>query len=511
MDLTEIISNINEVSAGFGGNQVTIDDWNSAVRACVVPPATQAKYEEQRKQIDNSNASEVKNEVAQATRISDDSTNGFTLIKTSSGAVLPDIKDNTNELTREQLKSGFCCIKNNIKEDTSKPISPEDIIFQKVDNGVQASTEALVGEVKEEHKAITQMKNARAAYKDEKVISAKEEALVNDKKCNKQANDETLYYKDKFSTKEGDITITTILKQADWDGYFCGDVEKDLDSLKSLVSRFISKNYGGFKNIRRIVVRDYRLIINNSSCIIPKLSKSCYKCLPVDSHNYIKNGALAQCFDWHYLVKMENLGVLDFDSGDFLHDWVLPDLGWGGASGTNIYKALFYNIKCLREVTIMGETVTREDFENMLKQEKETGEVKGFSILDSLSRKARMKKIYRDTVSQDNEGFFTKLFAGKSPDLITPMDTLREWQWSTVKNYATNRGSKGFIRYSIGTVSRVAFALAVTPLTWAPRIVKGVSTMVRDIFKEATTPITDEEVGIDGVTTPVTDEEVDID
>lgn len=496
MDLTGIIDKINEVSAELDGKKVSVNDWNSVVKACVVDNTTQAQYKEQRKQIDNSNSLEVNREVAEATKFSDSSSDDSSYIKTTGGSVLPDIQNQNNKPSDDEIKAGYCYTNITQPSNQSETISEDDIIFQQADNGIKGLVEKQLDELEhetepEKQKVARQMNKVNQAYKDKDVSASREEAMKNSNKCNKQAESKVLYQKDFFTSGDENIKFTSAFVPVDWTGYFCGDVEKDLDALRSQVSRFISRNCGGFKNIRRIVVRDHRLIINNKSCFIPKLSNECLLNLPLDARSYMTDGALATFFDWHYISKMPNLGVVDFDSADFVLDWVLPDIGWGGAIGIDIYKGFFYNNNNLREVIISDESVSRSDLDRLIKEEQETGTVESTPIVERISRKAKWKKVYRDTVSQDNSGFWNKAFAGKAPNIIGTADAWREWQWGTVKNFATNRGNKGFFRYAFGTVGRVGLALAVTPLTFAPRLIKGVGSMIKGVFKEATTAISD--------------------
>ena len=497
-----------DINEALGQIGVSYEDWDSIVKACVVDNTTQAQYEEQRKQIVNSNSLEVNREVAEATKFSDSTSDDSSYIRTSSGNVLPDIQSLNNKPSDDEVKAGYCYT--SIKPPSKiisfpsrniQPVSKDDVIFQQVDNGVQDLVTDTLNNLKDEpvkQKAILQMNNVNRAYRDKDVNTARTEAMQNSNKCNKQAESKVLYCQDSFTSCGEDVKFTSAVIPVDWDSYFCGDVEKDLDALRSQVSRFISRNCGGFKNIRRIVVRDHRLIINNKSCFIPKLSKECLLNLPLDAQSYMTAGALAPFFDWHYISKMPNLGVVDFDSADFVLDWVLPDLGWGGAEGVDIYKCFFYNSDSLREVIISDESVSRSNLNNLIKEEQETGTVESTPIVERVSRKAKWKKVYRDTVSNDNSDFWNKAFAGKAPNIIGTADAWREWQWGTVKNFATNRGDKGFFRYAFGTVGRVGLALAVTPLTFAPRLIKGVGSMLKGVFKEATTAISDEEMYDDG-------------
>lgn len=504
MDVNIVLNQLNEVLAEEGESKVSSEDWDFMVNACVVNNATKVKREEQRQQISHYNESEVKNEVANATKVKEDFTGETPVIKTSSGVALPDILE--SKPSKDELKSGYCCSNSEkiVKFPDGEPISKDDVIFREVDESVQNTVKNTEAEVRSEYDKKQNMKSVtnrvNKAYKDSDVQKARREAMQNPNKCSKQAEDKTVYIPDFFVSNGEEVKFKTSAVQVDWNGYFCGDVAKDMDTLSSLVSRFVSKNYGGFKNIRRIVVRDERIIINNKNCIIPKLDDSCASNTPNDSADYIKNGAIASFFDWYYISKMTNLGVLDFDSEDLVLDKVMPDLGWGGVSGTDAYKGLFCSNDNLRKVIISGESVSRQELADMIKEEQKNGTVSSKSIVGKLNKKARWKKIYRDTVDTDNGGFWNKLFAGKAPNIIGTADAWREWQWSTVKNFANNRGNKGVLKFGFGTVGRVALALAVTPITLAPRLVKGVGTIIKDVFKSATTAISDEEIhGIDGL------------
>lgn len=485
----------SRISSALGGN-MSFEDYDAIVNMYWYDDSTKAKYEEQRTVLDNSNKAEVNQYTSNPNSTKDE--DGLSVINTGAGNVIPNMQDGDKKPSESEIKAGYCYSVPKSSNVIQFPVKKDDVVFNAVDKGVQDLVQQTEAEAKEQDsekkKFFSSMNNVNKAYRDEGVVSAKDEALNNPNKCNKQADSKVLYHQDSFTSKGEAVNFTSAAIQTDWMGYFSGDVEKDLDSLRGLVSRFISKNYGGFKNIRRIVVRDHRLIINNKSCYIPKLSKECLLSLPLDAQSYLRAGALAQFFDWGYISKMPNLGVIDIDSADFILDWVLPDLGWGGATGVDIYKAFFYNVTNLRELIIKDEVISRSDLANLVKEQKETGTTKSSPILETMSRKAKWKKTYRDTIDKGNTNFWNKAFDGKAPNIIGTADAWREWQWGTVKNFATNRGDKGFLRYSFGTIGRAGFALAITPLTFAPRLIKGLSTMLVGVFREATTAISDEDI-----------------
>lgn len=393
---------------------ITEEEWSDMKSMFLVSPEVANQYQSKRDNLASSVDNQVKDELNGV---------GFNqeeYISTKQGTVLP-FKSNEN-LDKESVKSGFNVV-NNLRN-----------------NGVpvEAGTPIFKG----------------GTYKDETVVRARNDSMLNDKKCVTQMDSECDYKSRKFTSegKTKDYSVHT--DSVNWNGYFTGDCERDFDSLRLLVSTYINKRYG-FNNIRTIVVRDSTLIINDSLCF-PKLDRTVLESLPADCKDYFLNGSIATFFDWGNLSRLSNLRVLDFDSQVFVNDWVLPDLGWGGALDNKIYKAIFYNSR-IERLIIGRQVITRKELNEIEKSRK-------------IEQKARWKAIHNEIIANDKKAF---------KGLYKSADDWRKWQWGTVKKFATNRGKKGFLKYSFGIIGRVGLALAVTPITYSPRLVRSLVSTVK--------------------------------
>lgn len=327
-----------------------------------------------------------------------------------------------------------------------------------------------------------------SAYRDKEVKKAFGDFMDDEKACSKQANDRSYYQECVYDTADGTASFKLMTEKVDWKNKFSGtDTEADLNMLRNLISRFVSRNYGGFSNIRKIYIRDCVLIINDV-CVYPDIQNLDTTVFPVDAESYLKNGSIGVFFDWGYLSKMTSLRILDVDSIDFFLSYIAPDLRCGGKSVEDVAKFVFKQTN-LSNLYVAGVLYTEESLSNTAGAEANSSPSKmkaGFF--------SRCKALYRDATSKDNKSFWDLAFGGKAPAVCSTMDKWREWQWSTVSNYATNRGDKGFLRYCGGCVARAAFAIAVTPLTLAPRAVKGIFSGIKGAWKAATTAVTDEDM-----------------
>lgn len=271
-----------------------------------------------------------------------------------------------------------------------------------------------------------------------------------------QADDTSTYRPHTTSSQGRNIDYQVELDAVNYDGYMQGDTEKDLDSVRFLISNYIRKKYG-FTNIKSIIIRDGSLIINNKLCI-PKLSRKVLETLPLDCKDYVVNGSIGYLFDFYNLTMMSNLTLLDIDSLEFTNNYILPDLGWGNSSKP--FDVLLKNTKA-KTIIIAGETATKDVGVSPEAQSR-------------IERKARLKQIHQKIVEDDKNLFKGFYKAG---------DDWRKWQWQTVSKFANNRGKKGFLKYSFGLVGRIGLALAVTPLTYAPRGVRAICSTLQYAYE----------------------------
>lgn len=495
MNNPSFFSKLNEA---LGGKSISQERWNEITSSYSLSSQEIEAREASRKNIEEYGEREAKAEVDNAVKknVVNDIPFSTPVIETSSGSVIPDVTG----VDESSIISGFTCAKDS--KDTKPANSPlvesTDTIFE----DISFKSELMTKEIEEECKrdqalnfSCKQHSSSNTAYRGTKVKDTTEGAMKDSKKCSKQAESNVIYCKDSCTVNGDILNFKSSIKKVEWGKYFGSDPNRNMANLKMLVTKFIEQSCGSLDNIKNIIVRDNRMILNGTLCPMPKMSKDCIDKLPEIYRDYFTSGAIAPFFDWHKLSKMKKLINLDFDSFDFVEGDVLPDMGWGGAIDLDAPKAFFSNCKSLMRLTIADSYITRDELLKSLEDEKKGKIVLPSLFTKKLNRRSRFKQIYRDTVSKDNT-LTNRLFAGKAPNLIGAMDTWRDWQWSTVKGYANNRGNKGFLHYACGTVARVGFAAAITPITFVPRAIKGVANILKGWLSDATTSVTDNELGL---------------
>lgn len=236
------------------------------------------------------------------------------------------------------------------------------------------------------------------------------------------------------------------------------DMEENMDRLSDAITFEVVKN---FPKVHSIAVSSNYLIINNT-CFTPNIANTEAK-FPLDSRTYIQNGCIAPLINWRKLLKhsRNTCITLSFDSTEFYLTYVGDSLGLGRKIGVSSMFKLLHNLDTFY---LEGEDVSKEDLNSP----------KSAPIKKKLATKKRNFKImdgYRLDVCKGTQGF-------------------QDFTFKSLKDYATNRGNKGFIRYAFGTVARFGFAVVGGTLNAGSHLVRGA---YRGI-KSALTPVEDEDI-----------------
>ena len=237
-----------------------------------------------------------------------------------------------------------------------------------------------------------------------------------------------------------------------------GDVEGNMKLLSDTITYQIIKN---FPKVHSIAVCDNYLLINDT-CFTPNIVNTDAK-FPLDSHVYLKNSMIAPFVDWNKLLKhaSSTCGIISFDSSEFYVIYVGDSLGLGRSIGVS---TMFKKVSALDTFYLEGETVTREKLNHP-----ESSKVK--KKLASRKRNINILDGYQLNVCSGTQSF-------------------QNWSFDNLKSYATSRGNKGFIRYSLGTIARAGMATGAGILNLGTHLVRGTFNTI----KSAITGLNDEDL-----------------
>lgn len=282
-----------------------------------------------------------------------------------------------------------------------------------------------------------------------------------------------LYSKNSCTSNGESINYKVARKAVNWGALIKANTRSQEEAIEDFISRitnFVRDSYGGWNRITEIIVRDQHLIINRSSMqpvLDPKTVDTAT--FPMDSIDYIRDGAIAAFFNWGMLKYMKNLMLLDVDDLGFYEVNIGGRLKCGRRIGVS---TLFDLCKNLETLILAGSVVTREGL-----NAPEATEVK--------KKLATHKRFH--------------LFAdGYKLNILENTSSLASWTFGNMKTYATNRGNKNLFVYCGGVLARASLAGAAGILSLGTHLIGGIAGTI----KEAMTPITPEEAGLDKPTKP---------
>lgn len=241
-----------------------------------------------------------------------------------------------------------------------------------------------------------------------------------------------------------------------------GDLEGNYRSLCHLITIEVLRN---FPNAHTIAVCDNALIINGT-CFQPNIQDNDVR-FPLDSIQYIKNGCIAPFFDWSSCIKTykRTLKVLSFDDSTFYTTYVADSIGVGRRIGVSTAFRIFPE---LEELYIGDESINREEL--------------------NTPKSAEIKKKVATTKR------FSNLYDGYQLNVCGATRSFQNFGINSLKNYATNRGNKGFIRYAFGTTARLGLATVGVATNFATHTVRAIGRLIKDVVKDSTTPIEDSDI-----------------
>lgn len=254
----------------------------------------------------------------------------------------------------------------------------------------------------------------------------------------------------------------------DWGKELCEspeNVDANFNLIRRKVTGAINQRYGGCRRMTIIAIYDGQLIINGVM-YAPSIEPKYLSRLPLDTADYFKDGRMAYFYDFSSLRHMGSLYSFECDDKAFFVTNIGADLKLGLRIGVS---SLFKVCPALEILTIGGESINRDDLHNE----------KSVDIKESLNREKRQ----------------IHLFNGLKHDICGGTQGIQDFFFSSVKNYAINRGDKGFCRYALGTVVRGTAAAAATVVNVGSHLLAGVFGIAKQVFKDGMTPVQSEDLG----------------
>lgn len=338
---------------------------------------------------------------------------------------------------------------NNVEE-FNKAVSEEDVANTFKSDESQDNDEINLKLLENMMKAFPRNKSMEKEYRKSASKSS----------TNNVAESKILYGRDKLNFGDKVVDFKRVGIKVDWGSQFKDDNRGfNLQMLTHQITNDICKYFGGWSRVRKIYVYDNQLIINDV-CYMPKLMSDEVSKFPFDTIDYIKNGCLAPMFDWGKLSSMKNLSLLVFDDVGFVTSVVADGLGLGRKFGVSSLFRVCYN---LIELYIGDDHVTREDL-----NKPESTEIK-----KSVAKSKRFNNIL--------DGYHLDVYAGTQG--------LQNFTVDNLKSYAKNRGNKGLIHYTFGTLARAGLALGGAGLNLGAHLIGGTFKALKTVFKDAVTPV----------------------
>lgn len=231
-----------------------------------------------------------------------------------------------------------------------------------------------------------------------------------------------------------------------------------LHKFKKLYKDRLERYFQDLGRIHTIVVRDEQVIINGVN-YAPMLEKKYLDKLPLDLADYVRNGSLAQVFDWVWL-KETHITVLDIDSPRLYVTNVADSLG---VSRTIKLDTMFKCLPSLKVFTLGKETLTREETDGGAEEHKSTIKKKS-RVLESLKH-------------------FTNYSDGYKINPYSLSNGLHNYTMANLKSYSSNRGNRGLLRYTGGTLLRAALTVPTYALNLGFHLIGGVFNVAKAFCK----------------------------
>ena len=309
-------------------------------------------------------------------------------------------------------------------------------------------------------------------YKEyDKIMEKETQAFKNHRKAaieskkTEWASDKIGYVKNTYDYKGEPKEFQMAVQRVNWGEILAKDAttpDLAIERLRSFVTYNIKKYYGGWNRIQTIVVRDQQLIINNV-CYMPAIEKEHLNAniFPLDTIDYIRNGCMAQFFNWKVLKQMNHLHLIDIDDVNFFTTYVADDLELGRRIGVS---SLFRIVPSLDELIIGDESITLESLNTPA----------------SVPIKQKVATSKRFLTFSDNY----------KVNIYGISNGIQDYMFNNLKTYANNRGNKGLFRFCCGTLARAGLTGVAGVLNFGAHLGGAIIQTIKHSF----TPISESEI-----------------
>jgi hypothetical protein len=242
----------------------------------------------------------------------------------------------------------------------------------------------------------------------------------------------------------------------------CSDPEYVYALLMKYVSIALVNAYPRISNIAisdgYIVVDDNVIRFNVDTTV-----------LPLQAQSYIQDDRYAFFLDWKYLAEVykNSLTTVNIDSMEYYVANVGDTLGIGRRIGLS---SLFKRFPNLLTVTIGNQTIKSDD----------------------LTKTPENTKAMQRNLGKQKRSF--NIMGGYKLNVCSGTSWLQDWSTGNLKTYMTSRGDKGILRFTGGVIARGGIALIGTTLNATAHVTKGVFSAVKETFKAALTPVTEQDM-----------------
>lgn len=318
-------------------------------------------------------------------------------------------------------------------------------------------------------KAVMQSLSICSKYYNNKTATRKLEEERKKPTVPKQCSENYYYKKNTIELNGKPFEYKVLKKEVNWGKAFTKSFALDdkltnLEKLNEKIMEDIKLTFGDLNRITDVAVVSGMLIINGTQYYPLCKDKDFLDGLPFDCVDYLKNGCLAEFFDFGYLTQMPYLSCLSFDSMEFVVKRVRHDLGLHGEFNPKAVFKMFKNLQFLGIGDLRFAPPGVAVDENGNKSKEAENDYK-----ESYYRQTRVGDIYE------------RLAVGW-------VSNIRKWGVNNVVNWATNRGDKKFPGYAWGIVWRSGMTLGVGVAEGGLKLVgavaKGISKKVQSALNE---------------------------
>lgn len=240
----------------------------------------------------------------------------------------------------------------------------------------------------------------------------------------KQCSASHIYKQNTLSFDNKPFEYKPLKHEVDWGTPFTEareikDKVTNFDKLNEFLINDIKETFGSLDRITSIVVASGMLIINKYQYYPVCKDEEYLRCLPFDCADYLRNGLIADMFDFKYLRGMHNLELFKVDSIQFFVTKVCSDLD---ISEKRVIPVVFSKIPSLKFLEIGDSYYRRPGTEVNSEAD---------MLIDNVQR---CLQIYEKYVLNNAHSF-------------------TGWMGNNLKSYACNKGNKKLVPYLGGIVT----------------------------------------------------------